>query len=183
MGIWRQRTTSERLIHVLPAETLLFFFRGAMNSTWWGLPHACTSVLAKQGSTGCWVLGRQEDWSCFNLILKASLFLLLRGGQDCGICACVCWSICLVYSVGNGEEMCFQFYLIYSACLRFYLKLSFLCCCDRKQDFEIKVWVTEKANIKIKLYLWRKNYCLKIYEENGSSFFHQQCQLQSFSPY
>lgn len=112
--------------------------------------HTC--VQAK-GSTGCCVLERHGDWSCFNLILKASLFLLLRGGQDCGICACVCWSICLVYSVGNGEEMCFQFYLIYSACLRFYLKLSFLRCSDKKQDFEIKVWVTEKAKIKIELYL------------------------------
>lgn len=160
MGIWRQRATSERLIHILPAATLHFFSRGAMNR-WWGLPHACTCVQAKRGSTGCWVLGRQQDWGCFNLILRASLFLLLRGGQNCGICACVCWSIWLVYSVGNGEEMCFQFYLIYSACLRFYLKLSFLRCCDRKQDIEIKVWVTEKAKIKIKLYLQRKKPLFK----------------------
>lgn len=99
----------------------------------------CMYLGPGKGNTGCRVLGRQGDWGCFNLILKASLFLLLRGGQDCGICACVCWNICLVYSVGNGEEMCFQFYLIYSACLRFYLKLSFLRCSDKKQDFEIKV--------------------------------------------
>lgn len=132
------------------------------------------ALLSRQRDTGCWVLGTQGNWGCFNLILEASLcyFMVARTEEFVHVCC----SICLVYSVGNGEEMCFQFHLIYSACLRFYLKLSFLCCSDKKQDFEIKVWVTEKAKVKIELYLQRKKKLFKKnsligYEENWSSFF------------